>query len=291
MNPPSLALKPVISYPRQAQVGMTYLMTIDLIPTVEEWPYDDEEYFLYCAIDDRDSLFTIQPADEPFIVLHRYGGTYGAAQFLLTAKKEIRDGSIKVTLITEWAMPIKVFDLTGIEVTKEKVVADIQSVKTVMPVDWATTMNSLDKTIEDIETAFANRVSPDIPPELAAILSEIQKINDIRAMPQRIALCQQALTYVSKTTAPQLWSGLQVELGNSYAQNPLGNRADNLEKAIEGYQAALQVTTREVMPHDHRQTQRNLGHLHFDENNWQAAHTAYKAALQTTETLYTLAPS
>jgi tetratricopeptide (TPR) repeat protein len=207
----------------------------------------------------------------------------------------------------------------------------------------------------------------------------LKKINDIRAMPQRLALCQQALTYVSKTTAPQLWAVLQNKLSNSYAQNPLnrannlekaiesyqaalqvttrenmpvewaetknnlasaynkrirgtradnlekaiesyqaalqvttrenmpvewaktmnnlasayserirGTRADNLEKAIEGYQAALQVRTRELMPHDHRLIQRNLGHLYFKENNWQAAHTAYKAALQTTETLYTL---
>jgi len=84
------------------------------------------------------------------------------------------------------------------------------------------------------------------------------------------------------------WATTMNNLANAYLNRIRGTRADNLEKAIEGYQAALQVITHEVMPHDHRQTQRNLGHLHFDENNWQAAHSAYKAALQTTETLYTL---
>ncbi|MEN8219823.1 MAG: CHAT domain-containing protein [Pseudomonadota bacterium] len=61
-----------------------------------------------------------------------------------------------------------------------------------------------------------------------------------------------------------------------------------MEKAIKSYKAALKVITHEAMPHYYRLIQHNLGHLHFDENNWQAAYTAYQAALETTETLYTL---
>ncbi|RKZ93497.1 MAG: hypothetical protein DRR19_00980 [Candidatus Parabeggiatoa sp. nov. 1] len=126
---PTLPLQPIISYPRQAQVGETYLMTIDLEPTAEKWPYEEEEYPIYCMIN-TNRLFTSQPADEPVIVLHRFGGTYGQAKFLLTAKQEVTEGSIKVTLATESKWPIKVFDLTGIRVTKEEVAGEVQLVKT-----------------------------------------------------------------------------------------------------------------------------------------------------------------
>ena len=44
----SLAVKPIIHYPREAQVGKTYLMTIDLQPEEGfEWQYEEEEYPIY----------------------------------------------------------------------------------------------------------------------------------------------------------------------------------------------------------------------------------------------------
>jgi tetratricopeptide (TPR) repeat protein len=104
-------------------------------------------------------------------------------------------------------------------------------------------------------------------------------------MPQRIALCKEALTYISKTTTPQLWAALQNELSNSYAQNPL-NRADNLENAIEGYQAALQVRTRENMPVEWAETMNNLAIAYLYRirgtrvDNLENAIEGYEAALQ-----------
>jgi CHAT domain-containing protein len=142
---------------------------------------------------------------------------------------------------------------------------------------------------EGIEAAFASRVSPNIPPELPAILNEIdkiRKINDIREMPKRIALCQQALTYVSKTSAPPLWAQLQDDLGSSYAQNPLGDQADNLEKAIECLKAALQVRTRQEMPVDWATTMNNLANAYFYRirgtraDNQEKGIECLKAALQ-----------
>ena len=76
-----------------------------------------------------------------------------------------------------------------------------------------------------IETAFTT-----IPPKvkLAGILRELNKPDNFRSMSQRITLCQQALTYVSKTDEPKLWAELQAELGNSYADNLSHNKAEAL---------------------------------------------------------------
>ena len=60
-------------------------------------------------------------------------------------------------------------------------------------------------------------------------------------MPRRIALCQRALELVSREQNAELWAALQNELGNSLAESPLGDRAENIEQAIEHYHQALKV--------------------------------------------------
>lgn len=69
----SLAVKPIIRYPREAQVGKTYLMTIDLQSEEGfEWQYEEEEYPVYCKVDSE--LFSSKSVGEPVVVLHRFGG-------------------------------------------------------------------------------------------------------------------------------------------------------------------------------------------------------------------------
>ncbi|MBX9254573.1 tetratricopeptide repeat protein [Desmonostoc muscorum CCALA 125] len=119
----ALSIQPVISYPRQAQVGKTYLMTIDLQSSEDEWPYEEEEYPIYCMLD-TSQLFICQPLGEPAVVLHRFGGSYGAAEFLLTAAQEEMEGEITVTLVNGWGVPIRVLSLDQISVTQ--VVSDSQ---------------------------------------------------------------------------------------------------------------------------------------------------------------------
>ncbi|NEQ66206.1 MAG: hypothetical protein F6K21_12015 [Symploca sp. SIO2D2] len=105
-----LSIQPVISYPREAQVGKTYLMTVDLQPSGNEWPYEEEEYPIYCMLE-TSPLFSSKPVGEPAVVLHRFGGTYGAAKFLLTAAQEEMEGEIRVTLVNAWGVPVKVLNL------------------------------------------------------------------------------------------------------------------------------------------------------------------------------------
>jgi phosphoribosyl 1,2-cyclic phosphodiesterase len=114
-----ISVQPLISYPRKAQVGKNYLMTIDLqLSGNSEWNYEEEEYPLYCMLE-TSPLFSSKPVGEPTIVLHRFGGTYGPAKFLLKAAPQEVEGEIRVTLVNGWGVPVKVLNLANIRVLQE----------------------------------------------------------------------------------------------------------------------------------------------------------------------------
>lgn len=108
------AITPVIHYPREMQVGKTYLMTIDLKSEEGfEWQYEEEEYPIYCkAIGEQ---FNIRPIGDPCIVLHRFGGSYGEAKILITALQPKIACQIRVNLTNRWGISIKQIILDSIK--------------------------------------------------------------------------------------------------------------------------------------------------------------------------------
>ncbi len=115
-NLQAIKLKPIISYPREAQVGKTYLMSIDVeLESLDtSWPYLEEEEYVISFILDTRPFFSYEPlADrEPSIVLHRFGGTYGPAEYLLTASThEVQRGMMGITFINGWGVPIARMEL------------------------------------------------------------------------------------------------------------------------------------------------------------------------------------
>jgi tetratricopeptide (TPR) repeat protein len=121
----SITVKPIITYPCEAQIGKTYLMTINLqIEEEFEWQYDEEDYPIYCTVDSE--LFKSKPIGEPVIVLHRFGGSYGEAKFLLTAALEPGHGKIKIVLINAWGVSIKVVELDQIQLLSKELI-DLES--------------------------------------------------------------------------------------------------------------------------------------------------------------------
>jgi hypothetical protein len=115
----SLAVKPIIHYPREAQVGKTYLMTIDLQPEDGfEWQYEEEEYPIYCKV--NSDLFSSKPIGEPVVVLHRFGGNYGESKFLLTALSNEAAGEISISLVNRWGVTFKTLNLSKIRIVREK---------------------------------------------------------------------------------------------------------------------------------------------------------------------------
>ncbi len=111
---PSIKLKPIISYPRVAKTGETYLLTIDVQLAANcPWPYQEEEFEISFLLETA-PFFTYEPLGEhdPGIVLHRFGCTYGPAEYLLTAsKQEVKTGDIKIVLLNGWGLPIAEFSL------------------------------------------------------------------------------------------------------------------------------------------------------------------------------------
>ena len=99
--------------------------------------------------------------------------------------------------------------------------------------------------------------------ELGALVEEIARLRRPSEMPRKVELCKRALGMVEREDDPVLWAALQVELANALQQNPLGNRAENLEKAIHHYQQALEVLTRQAYPEDWSMTQNNLGNAYL----------------------------
>jgi CHAT domain-containing protein/uncharacterized protein YbgA (DUF1722 family) len=125
-----------------------------------------------------------------------------------------------------------------------------------------------------------------LPPEVQQMIARITQLNRISDMPERVELCRQALTLVTRATHPRLWAALNVELGNSLVQNPRGERGENLEQAIALYQQALAVITREAMPVEWATTMMNLANAYRNRirgdraQNLEEAIAAYRQALE-----------
>jgi type I restriction enzyme R subunit len=112
----SIKLKPIINYPREAQAGQTYLMSIDvqLASADAPWPYPDEEYPISFILNMQPYFRyeALNGEDRAGVVLHRFGGTYGPAHYLLTASKQpVSPGHISITFINRWGLPITYLEL------------------------------------------------------------------------------------------------------------------------------------------------------------------------------------
>ncbi|WP_089724021.1 CHAT domain-containing tetratricopeptide repeat protein [Candidatus Thiosymbion oneisti] len=122
--------------------------------------------------------------------------------------------------------------------------------------------------------------------DLRTILREVNSPGQPSDMPRRVRLCRQALNLTDRGQAPDLWAALQGMLGSSLAQNPQGERAENLEQAIHHFKQALEVRTRTESPKQWAGIQNNLANAYADrirgvraENIDQAIHH-YRQALQ-----------
>jgi tetratricopeptide (TPR) repeat protein len=113
--------------------------------------------------------------------------------------------------------------------------------------------------LQTVQQETTQQNTSSIPPELNTILQQLsQPPRDARDMPRRAQLCQRALTLLPRAQNPPLWGDLQNELANSLVQNPLGERAANIEQALHHYQQVLEVYTRADFPVGWAMAQNNL---------------------------------
>jgi glycogen operon protein len=119
MNDRVLLLEPLVSWPREVEPGRSYLMTVDLRTATgpAAWPFEEEEFWFSCMLEAQ-PFFVSQPLDDPTLVLHRFGGTYGAVRFLITANDPAdlgavggRPTSMWLTYVNRWGVPVRSVEL------------------------------------------------------------------------------------------------------------------------------------------------------------------------------------
>lgn len=112
----SIELQSRISYPREPRSGSRYLVSVDLDHALspEAWPYPGEEYPVTCFLDAA-PRFKQEAAGDATIVVHRFGGSYGPAQFWLTAG-EPGAAEIRLVLVNSAGVPIAVRTLSDIQI-------------------------------------------------------------------------------------------------------------------------------------------------------------------------------
>lgn len=129
----------------------------------------------------------------------------------------------------------------------------------------------------------------------AVILSNFSEIitnfplgNVAENIEETIACCQTALKVLNRDANSELWAEIQNLLGIAYGQRIKGDKAENLEVAIDAFEKALQVVTREDedSPEGWGKIQNNLGLAYRDRiwgdkaENLERAIAAHQAALQ-----------
>jgi hypothetical protein len=114
----ALPIEPVVSWPREAEIGRSYLVTIDLRcpQRSEEWAYEEEELRFGFSLDGAPH-FTCEALSDPSVVLHRFGGTYGPARFVVATGPAVGPGSLWLTISNRWGFPVRTVKLPAEVVT------------------------------------------------------------------------------------------------------------------------------------------------------------------------------
>jgi tetratricopeptide (TPR) repeat protein len=90
---------------------------------------------------------------------------------------------------------------------------------------------------------------------------------------------------ICKLSVERQWAMTQNNLGSAYSDRIIGDRAENIERAIAAYNLALTVRTPEALPLDYANTSYNLGLTYEKAQRFQDAFNSYKAAIDAVEDL------
>jgi hypothetical protein len=110
-------LQPTVSWSAEMSLGRRYLVTVDLAlvnddGTPADWPFEDEEEYTYTCLVDGGGVFELWAVHDASVVLHRFGGSYGPAEFVVTPS-ELKPGgrSIWLTVLNQWGISVGDYEL------------------------------------------------------------------------------------------------------------------------------------------------------------------------------------
>ena len=125
-----VVLEPVVSWPREVELGRSYLVTVDIRTAMdlEAWPYDEEQFEPSCVLDAQPYLDT-NVVDDPVLVLHRFGGTYRPVRFVVSARQipPHDDGSADIWLsyVNRWGVVLRTVSLPLIVSSRRDVTTQV----------------------------------------------------------------------------------------------------------------------------------------------------------------------
>jgi len=106
-----LSVQPIVKYLSQIKVGEIFFLSIDFQFNHEDWKYEEEEYALYFVVHGNLPFLSYELIGENSLVLHRFGGTYGPAMFLV--KGEVSGQALfEILAINQWGVPITTLPIT-----------------------------------------------------------------------------------------------------------------------------------------------------------------------------------
>lgn len=103
-----------------------------------------------------------------------------------------------------------------------------------------------------------------------------------RQLTQAEAHARAALELARQMEDAELTAGATNALGVIYSTLPTGDRAANVQRAIDCYREALRFLTPDAAPLDYALTQRNLGTAYYESGQLEQAAEAYRRAAETT---------
>jgi len=135
------------------------------------------------------------------------------------------------------------------------------------------------------EDALAEQQTFPVPAS-SPLAKLLQLPKDDSSIPHRIPIYRHAINQVRRETERELWATLQYELADCLARSQEQDRAQNLEEALQRYQAALEVWTQDNSPEKWAQVSHDIGsafrfRVNGDrEENLKRAIGLYELALQ-----------
>lgn len=103
-----------------------------------------------------------------------------------------------------------------------------------------------------------------MPDGLRRILNQLASAEARDAHPETVELCHRALALTARENDPQLWADVQFRLAKALSQDPSGEQAENLERAIAHYQQVLEVRSRDAFPEEWAAVQDRLAIAYSD---------------------------
>lgn len=107
--------------------------------------------------------------------------------------------------------------------------------------------DGIDRAFDGLLRAWQNR-GMDIPTVIQPLWDELRNLNRLDDMPRRVQVCRDMLVHVTVDKQATLWAIIMTELAHGLARNPQGDRATNIEQAIDCYSTALEHITRDALP-------------------------------------------